>query len=103
MVESGQVTTFRKYNEKSDYLLIVIHEEGDIFGEEAFFNSDFRKDKAIVTSHNVRIREIHKDTFNKLLNFKSEYFLFFIQMILWKVYKIEDKINRLKDSNSIEY
>ena len=102
MVESGQVTTFRKYNEKSDYLLVVIHEEGDIFGEQAFFNSDLRKEKAVVTSQNVRIREINKDTFNKLLNFKSEYFFYFIQMILWKVYNIEDKINRVQDSNNLE-
>ena len=102
IVESGQVATFRKYNEKSDYLLVVIHEEGDIFGEQAFFNSDFRREKAVVTSQNVRVREINKDSFDKLLHYKSEYLLHFIQMILWKVYKIEDKINRLQDSNNLE-
>jgi CRP-like cAMP-binding protein len=102
VVESGQVATFRKYSENSEYLLIVTHEEGDIFGEQAFFSSDIRKEKAVVTSHNVRLREINKDTFNKLLHLKSEYFLYFIQMILLKVYKIEDKINRVQDSNSLE-
>jgi CRP-like cAMP-binding protein len=102
VVESGQVATFRKYNENSEYLLIVTHEEGDIFGEQAFFNSDFRKEKAVVTSQNVRVREINKDSFDKLLHYKSEYLLHFIQMILWKFYKIEDKINRLQDSNNLQ-
>lgn len=97
LVESGQVTTYRRYNEKSDYLFIMSHEEGDIFGEQTFFNSEVRKEIAIVTSHTVRVREIHKDTFDKLLQFRSEYFLYFIQSILWKVYKIEGKIKKLQN------
>ncbi len=97
LVESGHITTYRKYNEKSDPLLIMNYEEGDIFGEQTFFNTDIRKEKAVVTSHTVRVREIHKDTFDKLLQFRPEYFLYFIQTILWKVYKIEGKIKKLQN------
>lgn len=96
LVESGQVTTYRRMNDKSDYLVIIVHEEGDIFGEQAFFNSDIRKEKALATSTTVRLREIHSETFEKLLNLHSEYFLYFIQMILWKVFVVESKIGEIE-------
>jgi hypothetical protein len=67
----------------------------DIFAEQSFFGSEYRKERVIVTSEKAKLREINKIAFENLLNFKSEFFLNFIQNIIWKAYILELKINTL--------
>ena len=95
IVEMGQVTTKRKYSEKGEYLGILSHEVGDIIGEQAFFGSETRKERAIVTSGRVKLREINKNAFDKLINIQTDIYLNFIKNMLWKSYILEQKIKSI--------
>ena len=92
ILEIGQVVTKRKQSEKSDYSTILLHEEGDIFGEQAYFGSEGRKERAIVLSNRAKLREIHHIAFDTLINFESDFYINFIQSIVFKAYLIEQKI-----------
>ncbi len=95
IVEKGQVTTKRKYNDRSDYMGILSHEEGDIIGEQAYFGFETRKERAIVTSTRVKLREINKNAFEKLINIHTDFYVNFIKIMLWKSYIIEQKIKSI--------
>jgi CRP-like cAMP-binding protein len=95
ILEMGEVVIKKKYSEKRDYLSILTCYAGDIFAEQSFFGSEYRKERVIVTSEKAKLREINKIAFENLINFKSEFFLNFIQNIIWKAYILELKINTL--------
>jgi CRP-like cAMP-binding protein len=95
ILEMGEVVVKKKYSEKREYLSILTCYAGDIFAEQSFFGSEYRKERVIVTSEKAKLREINKIAFENLLNFKSEFFLNFIQNIIWKAYILELKINTL--------
>lgn len=95
IVELGQVTTKRKYNERADYMGILSHEVGDIIGEQAYFGFETRKERAIVTSGRVKLREINKIAFEKLINIHTDFYVNFIKIMLWKSYIIEQKIKSI--------
>ena len=89
ILEMGEVVIKKKYSEKRDYLSILTCYAGDIFAEQSFFGSEYRKERVIVTSEKAKLREINKIAFENLINFK------FIQNIIWKAYILELKINTL--------
>lgn len=95
IVELGQVTTKRKFSEKGDYLGILSHEVGDIIGEQAFFGSETRRERAVVSSGRVKLREINKYAFDKLINIQTDIYLNFIKNMLWKSYILEQKIKSI--------
>lgn len=95
LVELGQVTTKRKYTDKGEYIGILSHEVGDIIGEQAFFGSETRKERAIVTAGRVKLREINKVAFDKLINIHTDIYLNFIKHMLWKSYILEQKIKSI--------
>ena len=95
IVEIGQVTTKRKHNDRGDYIGILCHEEGDIIGEQAYFGFETRKERAIVTSGRVKLREINKSAFEKLINIHTDFYVNFIKVMLWKSYIIEQKIKSI--------
>jgi CRP-like cAMP-binding protein len=92
ILEIGQVVTKRKQSEKSDYSTVLLHEQGDIFGEQAYFGSDGRKERAIVVSNRAKLREIHHIAFETLINFESDFYINFIQSLVFKAYLVEQKI-----------
>ena len=95
ILEMGEVIIKKKYSEKREYLSILTCYKGDIFSEQSFFGSEYRKERVIVTSEKAKLREINKIAFEKLINFRSEFFLNFIQNIIWKAYILELKIETL--------
>jgi CRP/FNR family cyclic AMP-dependent transcriptional regulator len=95
IVELGQVTTKRKYNDRGDYIGILNHEEGDIIGEQAYFGLETRRERAVVTSGRVKLREINKSAFEKLINIHTDIYLNFIKVMLWKSYILEQKIKSI--------
>jgi CRP-like cAMP-binding protein len=95
IVEIGQVTTKRKHNDRGDYIGILCHEEGDIIGEQAYFGLETRRERAIVTSGRVKLREINKSAFEKLINIHTDIYLNFIKVMLWKSYILEQKIKSI--------
>jgi CRP-like cAMP-binding protein len=95
ILEMGEVVIKKKYSEKREYLSILNCYKGDIFSEQSFFGSEYRKERVIVISKKAKLREINKIAFENLINFKSDFFINFIQNIIWKAYILELKINTL--------
>jgi CRP-like cAMP-binding protein len=95
ILEMGEVVIKKKYSEKREYLSIINCYKGDIFSEQSFFGSEYRKERVIVISKKAKLREINKIAFENLINFKSDFFINFIQNIIWKAYILELKINTL--------
>ena len=56
----GEVVVKKKYSEKREYLSILTCYAGDIFAEQSFFGSEYRKERVIVTSEKAKLREINK-------------------------------------------
>jgi CRP-like cAMP-binding protein len=94
LIETGQVQIKKKPSEKSDYLNISVLHPGELFGENAYFGAEHRKERALAIGR-VKFREINKNAFETLMNIHTDYYLNFIYSILWKTYSLESKIKLL--------
>ena len=94
LIEMGQVITKRKYSDKGEYLSILTHEKGDLFGDQSYFGLEHRRERAICSGR-VKVREINKNAFETLINIQTDFYLNFIKSMIWKAYILELKIKNL--------